>query len=177
MKAPIRLAILSLPLLLAACWTGEPFYSADELVAPIPAGVYQSEEHSPSTPKRLQVSVRPDGYTIFAESDRDAQIAGFAPLPDNEGLFVVWLRAEENDDQTLWYGLLEKRGSEYLFSFPMCEVTRSLAESAGAEFVPDPKVPICRFHDRASLEAGLRRVALEGTVESTRLIPVVKDGN
>ena len=179
MKAPIRLAIGALPLLLllTACWSGELFYSANELVAPIPAGIYQSEPNSSSEPKLLRVTIRPDGYTAFAEPDRETSIAGFAQLPDSEGRFVVWFREEDKDEHTLWYGLLEKRGAEYFLTLPICKETRSLAEAVGAQFVPDPKVPICRFPDRASLEQGLRRLAVEGTAEWVRLTPARKDDN
>jgi hypothetical protein len=98
---------------------------------------------------------------------------GFAPLSGGEGRLVAWSRQDGDEEQ--WYGLLETRGSNYLLTFPECKETRELAESLGAEFQPDPKVPSCRFRDRASLELALRRFALQSHGESARLVPVVKD--
>jgi hypothetical protein len=45
-----------------------------------------------------------------------------------------------------------------------------------AVFLPDPKVPLCRFPDRASLEAALKRAAGEGPMETLRLVPAGKGG-
>ena len=68
------------------------------------------------------------------------RIVGFTPLSGSEGMFVASFRNPEQDGEgRLWYGLLEKRGSDYRLGFPMCKETRSIAESVGAEFVPDPK--------------------------------------
>ena len=92
-------------------------------------------------------------------------------------VFVASFRNPEQDgDGRLWYGLLDKRGSDYRLGFPMCKETRSIAEAVGAAFVPDPKVPTCDFRDRASLETGLKRVAAEGAIEFARLVPAKRNG-
>jgi hypothetical protein len=165
-----------LTLVLSACWTGTPFYAAKEVRAPIAAGVYRTVgTDSPSEHGRYRVTVRADGYTSLAQLDGgDTTVAGFAPLPGRDGVFVAWFQESLEkgwEPGTLPYGLLERRGREYRVSFPMCSDTRALAEAAGALFQPDPKVPLCRFPDRASLEAALRRVADEGPMETLRLIP------
>lgn len=176
MTAPIRLAALVLPLLLAACWIGKPFYAAHEVVAPIPSGVYKVQPHSEPVRNDLRVRVRPDGHTLFVEPNGDTTIAGFAPLPGSTEMFVAWFWKSDQDGEGVWYGLLDKGGSNYRLGFPMCKETRSIAEAVGAEFMPDPKAPTCAFSDRASLEKGLKRVAAEGGIEFARLIPAKRSG-
>ena len=95
MRGLDRFAALALPLLLAACWTGRPFYAAHETVVPIPAGVYEVEPNESSARGRLRVSVRPDGRTAFVQPDGDTIIAGFAPLPGSVGMFVAWFSDSE----------------------------------------------------------------------------------
>ena len=175
------LALLPAVVLLWGCWTGAPFYSRAELRAPVPPGLYRTiGTDSPSDHDRYRVSVRRDGYTSFARIDGgDTALAGFVPLPGSRTLFVAWFEeggARGNDDSIRAYGLLERRGREFLASFPMCSETRAMAEAAGAVFLPDPKVPLCRFPDRASLEAALKRVAAEGPTETLRLVPIRKSG-
>jgi hypothetical protein len=164
-------------LLLAACWTGKPFYSKADLRAPIAPGLYSAfEPGSPDEQDRYRVSIRRDGFTMLARNGAaEPELAGFAPLPGRKGMFVAWLArstAKRDDGEPVTYGLLEGRGSEYVVSFPMCKETRTIAEAAGGVFTEDPKVPMCVFPDRAHLEAGLRRVAAQGPVESLRLVPV-----
>jgi hypothetical protein len=175
------LALLPAVLLLAGCWTGAPFYSQAELRAPIPPGLYRTiGTDSPSDQSRYRVSLRPDGYTSFARNDGgDTGVVGFVPLAGGENLFVAWFEeggARGDDESSRAYGLLQRRGREFLISFPMCSETRALAEAAGALFQPDPKVPLCRFPDRASLEAALKSVAAMGPTESLRLVPIGKGG-
>ena len=175
--APIRLAVVLLPLLLNACWLGKPFYAASELSAPISPGHYEMHDPDSTGRRQLSVSVRYDGYTSFKEASRDEYFIGFAPLPGVNGRFVALVELDkESDGKLLWYGLFEKRGSEYLLTLPMCEETRSLAESVGAKFQADPKVPICYFPDRSSLEAGLKRVATEGRAKPVRIVPTARGG-
>lgn len=179
-SARARIWSALLPLLLTACWTGTPFYAAKEVRAPIAPGDYRTiGTDSPSDHGGYRVSVRADGYTSLAQLDgSETTVAGFAPLPGRQGLFVAWFQESLEkgwEPGTMPYGLLERRGREYLLSFPMCSDTRALAEAAGALFQPDPKVPLCRFPDRTSLEAGLARVAAEGPMESLRLVPADQD--
>ena len=175
-------ALLALPLL-AGCWTGTSFYAPQEVRAPIAPGIYRTVgTGSPSNQGRYRLSIRGDGYTSVAQVDgSETTVAGFAPLPGRDGPFVAWFQESVEkgwEPGTMPYGLLERRGREYVLSFPMCSETRALAEAAGAVFLPDPKVPLCRFSDRASLEAGLRRAAEEGPMESLRLVPAGKgDGD
>jgi hypothetical protein len=174
--AELRRLVPLLALMLSACWEGKPFYSRDELLAPIRPGLYRTiGTNSPSDHGVYRVSVRPDGYTLVARLDgAETQLVGFVPLPGRDGLFVAWfeeLTDKLGKDEGTAYGLLERRGDEYVASFPMCSQTRALAEAAGAVFHADPKVPICGFADRASLETGLRRVAAEGPMETLRLVP------
>jgi hypothetical protein len=176
-----RLSALFLALLLAACWEGKPFYSKDELRAPIRPGLYRTVgTNSPSDHGGYRISVRPDGYTLIARLDgAEMELVGFVPLPRRDGLFVAWFEEQTDKlgkDEGTAYGLLERRGDEYVASFPMCSETRVIAEAAGAVFHADPKVPICGFPDRASLEAGLRRVAAEGPMETLRLVPAAARG-
>jgi hypothetical protein len=172
-----RLSAPFLALLLAACWAGKPFYSKSDLKAPIAPGLYRTiETASPSEHGRYRISVRPDGYTALERADSvEGELAGFAPLAGADGVFVAWFEQSSGrtlgGDEGTTYGLLERRGSEYLLSFPVCSETRALAEAAGGLFKADPKMPICLFPDRASLEAGLRRVAAEGPLEKLRLVP------
>ena len=178
MAAPFRLAALLPALFLAACWAGKPFYSKDELRAPIAPGLYRAiEVDSSQEQDRYRVSIRRDGYTIVAkDGGAEPELAGFVPLPGRDGTFVAWLEeAKRGGDEGVTYGLLERRGSEYRVSFPVCSETRAIAEAAGGVFGDDPKVKMCYFRTRASLEAGLRRVAAEGPMESLRLVPVGKD--
>jgi hypothetical protein len=177
-----RLSAPLLALLLAGCWAGKPFYSREDLRAPIPPGVYRTiKTDSPRDQDRYRIIVRPDGYTALARLDGgEKEVAGFAPLPGRDGLFVAWFEespGKQQDDASVTYGLLERRGPEFRVSFPMCSETRSIAEAVGGVFQPDPKVPMCGFPDRASLEAGLRRVAVEGPMESLRLVPIGKGGH
>jgi hypothetical protein len=171
------LAVLASALFLAGCWTGAPFYSLEELRAPVSPGLYRTiGTDSPSERDSYRVSIRRDGYTSFARIDGgDTAVAGFVPLPGSDTHFVAWFEegGARGDDRSIRaYGLLQRRGLEFLVSFPMCSETRALAEAVGAVFVPDPKVPLCRFPDRASLEAGLKRAAAEGPLEQLRLVPV-----
>jgi hypothetical protein len=175
------LALLPAVFLLAGCWTGAPFYAQAELRSPVPPGLYRTVgTDSPSDHDRYRVSVRRDGYTSFARIDGgDTGVAGFVRLPGSKALYVTWFEeggARGDDDSIRAYGLLERRGGEFLVSFPMCSETRAMAEAAGALFLPDPKVPLCRFPDRASLEAALERVAAEGPMETLRLVPIRKGG-
>lgn len=177
MAASLRLSALLPALLLAACWAGKPFYSRDDLRAPIAPGLYRAIETDSSEEQgRYRISIRRDGYTILAKQGAaEAELAGFTPLPGRHGMFVAWLvqsPARGDDDEGVTYGLLERRGSEYKVSFPMCSETRAIAEAAGGVFSADPKVPMCVFQDRARLEAGLRRVASQGPLESLRLMPL-----
>ena len=170
------LALVPAALLLASCWTGAPFYSRAELRAPVPPGLYRTvAPDSPTERDSYRVSVRGDGYTAFARVDGgDTGIVGFVPLPGSDVMFVAWFEeggARGEDDSVRAYGLLQRRGSEFLVSFPMCSETRAMAEAAGAQFLPDPKVPLCRFPDRAALESALRRVAAQGPTETLRLVP------
>jgi hypothetical protein len=178
--ASFRVAALLLALPLAACWAGKPFYSKEDLRAPIAPGLYRAIETGDNKEQdRYRVSIRRDGYTIVAkDAGTEPELAGFAPLPGRDGMFVAWLvqsTAKRDDDEPVTYGLLERHGSEYKVSFPMCSETRTIAEAAGGVFTADPKVPMCFFQDRARLEAGLRRVAVEGPMESLRLVPLGKD--
>jgi len=174
----LRLFALLPALLLAACWAGKPFYSKADLRAPIAPGLYRAIETGSSREQdRYRVSIRPDGYTILAKQGAaEPELAGFAALPGRDGMFVAWLVQStlKGDDEGVTYGLLQRRGSEYVVSFPVCTETRTIAEAAGGVFKPDPKMPMCYFTDRARLEAGLRQVAKEGTLESLRLVPVGK---
>jgi hypothetical protein len=175
--APFRLAVLLPALFLAACWAGKPFYSKADLRAPIAPGLYRGIETGSSEEQgRYRISVRPDGYTVSARLDGgEAELTGFAALPGRPGTFVAWSKespGKRDHDESVTYGLLERRGSEYILSLPMCSETRAIAEAAGGVFGADPKVPMCVFPDRARLEAGLRRVAAEGPMEALRLVPV-----
>jgi hypothetical protein len=180
---PLRLSLAAplLALLLAGCWAGKPFYSKSELEAPIAPGLYRTiEEASSSEHGRYRISVRPDGYTALKRADSaEAELAGFAALPGADGTFVAWFEESSGRpvgvDEGTTYGLLQRQGAGYVLSFPVCSETRALAEAAGGSFKADPKVPMCLFPDRASLEAGLRRVAAEGPLEKLRLVPVGKD--
>lgn len=177
MAASLRVVALVLALPLAACWAGKPFYSKADLQAPIAPGLYHAIESGTSEEQdRYRISIRRDGYTIVAKNGAaEPELAGFAPLPGRDGMFVAWLEqstAKRDEDEPVTYGLLERHGSEYKVSFPMCSETRAIAEAAGGLFSEDPKVPMCVFPDRAHLEAGLRRVAAEGPMESLRLVPI-----
>jgi hypothetical protein len=176
--ASLRLCALLPALLLAACWSGKPFYSKADLRSPIAPGLYKAiEADSSGEQDRYRVSIRGDGYTIVAKNGGEPGPVGFAPLPGRDGTFVAWPEEEERGkDEGVSYGLLERRGSEYRLSFPVCSETRAIAEAAGGTFGADPKVPMCYFRTRASLEAGLRRVAAEGPMESLQLVPIGKDG-
>jgi hypothetical protein len=178
MAASPRLSVLLPVLLLAACWTGKPFYSKDDLRAPIAPGLYRAiESGSSGEHGRYRISIRPDGYTAVARLDGgETELTGFATLPGRDGTFVAWSEESRREGEGVTYGLLERRGAEYMMSFPMCSETRALAEAAGGIFGADQKVPMCVFPDRARLEAGLRRVASEGPMESLRLVPIGKDG-
>jgi hypothetical protein len=181
MAAPFRLLALLPALLLAACWAGKPFYAKADLRSPIAPGLYRAIEVGSSEEQgRYRISIRPDGYTASARLDGgEVELTGFAPLPGREGTFVTWSEespGKSGHDEGVTYGLLERRGSEYILSLPMCSETRAIAEAAGGVFATDPKVPMCVFPDRARLEAGLRRVAAEGPMESLRLIPIGRNG-
>lgn len=158
------------------CWIGSDFYSAAEVQAPIAPGIYRTARAgSPADHGAYRVSVRDDGYTLLKRLDgQDEGVAGFAPLPGRDGTFVAWFQESgprKWEPGSMPYGLIERSGREFVISFPVCSETRLLAEAAGAVFLPDKKVPLCRFADRSSLEAGLRRIAADGPVESLRLIP------
>jgi hypothetical protein len=170
-------ALVPALLFLVGCWTGAPFYSRAELRAPVRPGLYRTiGTDSPSEQDRYRVLVRRDGYTSFARLDGgDTAVAGFVPLPGSETIFVAWFEeggARGEDESIRAYGLLERRGREFLVGFTMCSETRAIAEAGGALFVADPKVPLCRFRDRASLESALRRISVEGPMESLRLVPI-----
>jgi hypothetical protein len=172
--AELRRLVPLLALFLSACWVGKPFYSKDELRAPIRPGLYRTVgTDSPSDHGPYRVSVRPDGYTTIARLDgTESEVAGFAPLAGRDGRFVAWFEEKGGRDEAIAYGLLERRGREYVASFPMCSETRALAEAVGGVFHQDSKVPICAFADRSSLEAGLARAAAEGPMETLRLVPI-----
>jgi hypothetical protein len=179
MAASLRLFALLPALLLAGCWAGKPFYSKADLRAPIAPGLYRAMEANSSEEQGLyRVSVRRDGYTIVAKNGAaEPELAGFAPLPGRDGMFIAWLAqsiATRGDDEVVTYGLLERRGSEYRVGFPVCSETRAIAEAVGGVFSADPKMPMCGFRNRAQLEAGIRRVAKEGPLESLRLVPIGK---
>ncbi|MBV8685464.1 MAG: hypothetical protein JOZ90_03950 [Alphaproteobacteria bacterium] len=163
-------------LLLAGCWMGPPFYAASESRPVIAPGLY--ELRGRDAPEAMRVSLQGDGLTLFEDvsgKERPAPV-GIVPLPRARDRFVMWWSGPEGADgsaaeHNAHYAVAIAEGRSWRIVMPLCEARqRDLAVAAGAVVAPDPKVTICVFPTRASLEAALRR--LRGPFEgSLRLVP------
>jgi hypothetical protein len=70
------------------------------------------------------------------------------------------------------YGLLAAMpGGEYRLFIPSCLEMETQATAAGAAVLPESKVRMCRFPDRASLERALRPLVARVRTEGVRLVP------
>ena len=166
------LPLVAATLLLGGCWVGERFYADSEARPAIPAGLYRSPTDDCEN-DLVRVTILPSGLTRFDGESDDWDIAGFAPLGSDGRRYVAWLLAEngETPNSEVAYALLERRGREYLIFAPACEHTQTLAQTYGAEIVPDRKMTMCRFRDRQSLEMALSRLEFS-PVDAARLVPV-----
>jgi len=177
----MRFFALAFSLLLSACWVGDSFYSERETVRAISLGIYRAVgPRDPGETDLFRVVALPSGLTRFEPigQPEDAFVAGFAPLPGTERVFVAWLVEDGGDAiprDSIPYGLVERQpdGSYRVFS-PTCDEMGDVAISAGAVRISD-KFRFCRFPDRASLETALRRIVPRLRAEGARLIPVSND--
>lgn len=157
---------------LAGCWTGGPFYQASDAVPAIAEGDYRaSGPGGPQTDGPVRVARLPNGVTEIVPLDDagapepDAAMRmGFAPLAGSDDMFAGWLERLDGRDLTgdnAAYLLMTRLpDGGYRLAVPGCtDALRTLAVEAGAEAVDDGGLLVCRFRDRASLEAALRRFA------------------
>ncbi|MDQ8756573.1 hypothetical protein RCO27_10050 [Sphingosinicella sp. LHD-64] len=170
----MRNLILVAAFLISGCWTGDMFYAATELRAPVAPGDYRLLSPDGQSDD-ARVSILPDGLTRFTpRDDREPVGVGFATLDADRGIFVAWVATigeEAAPSDTTVYGLLEARpDGEYAILMPSCLEMETLATSAGATIVPDSKVRSCRFPDRASLETALRQLVPRLPTEGARLV-------
>jgi hypothetical protein len=162
--------------LLGGCWAGPLFYTDADLAAPLRPGVYALVEPDGTDEQPpMRISIRRDGYTRLDPTDgSEGDVHGFARLPGAEGLYVSW--GHERDDDVpgggTIYSLLDARDGRYRLLMPLCSETRRTAEAAGARFVEDPKVPVCRFARRQALESALIALAERPGSEWLRLEPI-----
>lgn len=176
------LAALSLLFALVGCWTGDEFYSASDLRAPIVPGDYRMLGPYGEEDDGFRIEVLPNGLTSFGPPPGrtdEPLVAGYALLTGETNIYVGWLTAADGDTmppgQTP-YGLLEVLpDGEYRVLTPTCFDMQALATSAGANVIPDTKVRMCRFPDRASLERGLRSLIPRIPTEGARLVPAPRD--
>jgi hypothetical protein len=157
------LAILML-LPLSACWTGDAFYGAGDLRQPIAAGLYEISSADHPSPETVRAEILADGMTQVDATDgsRPSRL-GIVPLDLDGRRFILW------DDERItagrrvdyMYGLLEQEpDGDFLIGFPQCDP--AAGRSAGAT-VETFRIgySVCGFHDRAHLEAALRRLRLD----------------
>ena len=175
----MRRALALLLLALAGCtWEGNAFYAASEAETVLAAGHYRSEPVGgpPSHPVVLRVSILPDGLTqIESEEGGGGARFGFAPL-DAEGRFhVFWVASTDKQTpgtgETL-YGLIERRADgHYFVALPNCDRDRAVAVAAGAVLTAEGILAVCRFPNRAALEAAMREFARHPG-EGVELVPI-----
>lgn len=165
---------------LAGCWTGGPFYQASDAVPAIPVGDYRlAGPGGPETNGPVRVARLSNGVTEIVPLDASGapepegtMRMGFAPLSGSDEMFVTWLeRLDGRDltgDEAAYLLMTRLPDGSYRLAVPGCsDALRTLAVDAGAEAVDDDGLIVCRFGDRASLEAALRRFA---PLESRALI-------
>lgn len=159
------LATLALPLALAGCWAGEPFYTDADARPAIPPGEYRFV-YTPEGETREgtgTVSILPSGLTRMGP-EKELEDFGFAPLPGSSDRFVGWQKDSDDDgepDERVPYWLLLRSGGEFQLTIPMCEKTKDIALAAGATLPEDVKIATCVFPSRAALEGALLKVEVE----------------
>lgn len=118
--------------------------------------------------RRQRLTVLADGRLQLEGGDHMA----FAPLDAEGSRFAVWASGETGDrddgeDMGVYTLLRRQTDGSYLLFVPDCAATQAIARAAGASVEDRSGVPFCRFPDRASLEAGLRR--LDPSPDSARM--------
>ena len=171
------LLIAALAIGLPGCWTGLNLYHPSDARPAIPAGVYIAGE--PKGPQRAyRVSILPHGMTKFDGQEDKDQVYGFAPL-GTSGMLVAWWdiegrpdgRLTENDANQMYALMVRGRDSSFRIYAPACtDEGAKIARKYGAA-VEGGASPTCRFADRASLEAALRRLPRKDA-DALDLMPV-----
>jgi hypothetical protein len=156
--------LLLLPLLLAGCWTGDAFYEPGDLRQPIAAGLYEVRTASDPSRATLRVDIVADGRMRVTASDGSSPgLLGIAALDPGRHRVTTW--EDDGSDASphgrYRYGLLEQEpDGDFLLIFPMCDPA---AGRIAGVIVETFRIggAICRFRDRSSLEAALRRSRLD----------------
>ena len=169
-------SVVALVLLAGCSWTGETFYTEAEAQAAIAPGNYRTNESEHPAPDSLvRISVLPNGLTRFELTERGDTVAGFAPLGADGRFSILWLTRFDGHDlpaEGTLYALLERRpAGQYRIYVPDCSRDRAEAVAAGATPNGPGGNADCVFHDRASLEAGMRAYARH-PFDGMDLIPV-----
>lgn len=171
LRGPAGLCLL---LALAACWTGETFYTVAESRPALPVGDYATTSVTPDETGRVRVAIRRDSMTLItpigtdgAPDAGDAIVLGFAPL--GGGRFAAWLTEVDGGSlagDTVPYGLLARgEGGEFRLTIPACT-----GDEAGAAVIRDAETAVCHFATREALETALRALGDGGHV--IRLTPL-----
>jgi hypothetical protein len=172
-----RLLVACLALIVSGCWTGLNLYSASDARTAIPPGVYRSS--GTDEPSRIyRVSILSDGLTQFDTGEKK-EVYGFAPLDPAKRTFVAWMEVDDGSsadrepaDENQIYALAERRADgSFMIYLPQCDGDQmELARASGA-IIRATVAPTCRFTDRSSLEAALRRLPRDDK-EALKLVRV-----
>ena len=175
----LLIAILAIGL--SGCWTGLNLYRPSDARPAIPAGVYIAGE--PKGPQRAyRVTALANGMTEFHGQEDKDQVYGFAPLGPS-GLFVAWWEIEprsdgrptDNDENQMYALMVRRRDGSFRIYAPACtDEGAKIARKYGAA-IEGGASPTCRFADRASLEAALRKLP-RNEADALNLMPVGPSG-
>ena len=161
MKMHRSIAVLIAPLLLVACWEGEPWYATSEGQAAIPPGDYRLVEPGapPEGDEVLRVAMNDDGsQSITAETPWRIVSVPFGPAADRRYLVQTQKMDGKGHDDGALFLLLEVREGRYLVTVLPCGGSvRAAVERAGGFVATDPNsASTCNFTDRPLLEAELK---------------------
>ncbi|MBY8825277.1 hypothetical protein [Sphingomonas colocasiae] len=161
MKMWRSIAVLIAPLLLAACWEGEPWYPATEGQAVIPAGDYRLVEPGapPEGDEILLVAGNDDGsQSVTVETPWRIVSVPFGPAAERNYLVQMQKMGGKGHDLGASFLLMQVRDGRYLITILPCGGSvRAAVERAGGFVSSDPNsAPTCNFRDRALVESQLK---------------------
>lgn len=172
-----HVAAAAIILLLSACWSGPPLFTARNHVAgAIPDGTYIIREptgpdgphplEQPSADEALKVRAQADGTLRVTAGDgpegRDWRRVAVPLLGPADRRFVLQLEDRKRGEvaRGASYLLLDARETPLRLHIPSCDSdARAATEGSGGYISRDPQSPSqCIFRDAAVLRAQLQRV-------------------
>lgn len=186
-------AAAALTLLLSACWSGPPLFTArDNVAGAIPDGSYIIREPTgPDGPYRFDKPSADDALRIRAQADgslrvtagtgeetRDWQVLAVPLISPTDRRFILPVEDRRRNAAVRGasYLVLDARSTPLRLYIPPCDAdARAAVEGSGGYVSRDPQsASECIFRDPAVLRAQLQRAAAaEQSVEkSLELVPL-----